>query len=367
MGEFAADAIVVGGGAIGCATAYELKRAGLDVLLLERSTLASEASGANGAQLVQSDLPLGQPLELVVESHRLLDRAADELDYGFDLTRPGRLVVALNEADWQQAAELVRRRREAGYPIELVDDAGAHELEPFLGNEVVGGAYCPNDGRVNPFLLTHAYAASARRLGARIRLGVEVLNLNRDRDRVTGVETRDGRYSADVVILANGAWAKQVAASAGLVVPVYPGHGEMIVTEPAEFRLSVVLRSSSIGVNQTSVGSLLIGSTVEFKGFEKDVDIAPLCSFAVLASRMLPVLAGCRALRFWAGLRPMTPDGLPIVDRYPGIEGVILAVGHGTRGMSWVPITARLVTHVALNGTLPTGSECVAYRPMHVS
>ena len=334
-----AETVIIGGGIVGCAAAYYLAARGVRPVVLERRGIAAEASGANAGMVGAASGVPGKTLAHTKKSLELMVSAALELGRPVELVREGRLTLACSDVEWPEVEEFAASRRREGIAVEVVLRDGLRRLEPGLGAHVAGAAFVPGDGHVNPILLTLAYAAAARRLGAEIRQGIEVTGLEVSRDRVAAVLTPGGPIAASSVIVAAGAWSRPLLAPLGIPLPIRPGRGQMLVTEALPPLTARVLRTSTIGICQDIRGHVLIGSTVEDVGFNREVTLPTLASFARLAEQLMPALTNAHVLRTWAGLRPMTPDGLAIIDSAPGVDGLFLAAGHSRTGITYAPVT----------------------------
>jgi glycine oxidase len=167
---------------------------------------------------------------------------------------------------------------------------------------------------------------------------------------VTGVMTDRGEIAADIVILATGAWTPALAATAGVHVPVFPGKGHMLATEPLPPVTSRVLRAEKIGTRQLANGEMLIGSEVEQVGYDKSVNPARIDEYLAFMAALVPALDGARVARSWGCLRPMSIDQLPIVGPVPGVGGLYLVTGHGRSGMGLAPASAKALVEVLLTG-----------------
>lgn len=345
-----ADAVIIGGGIIGCASAYYLAVRGIRSLVLERRGIATEASGANAGMIGASGGIPGKTLAHTKKSRELLARDAEELGRPVELVRDGRLVLASTEAEWAEVQEFVTTRGAEGIEANLLSADDLRSLEPVLGAGFVGAALVPGDGHVNPFLLTHAYAAAARRLGAEVRVGVEAIRLETSGNRVTGVLTQAGPIAAPRVVVAAGAWSGPLLAPLGVDVPVRPGRGQMLVTETLPPLTSRALHTSEIVIRQDLHGHVLIGSAVEYVGFNREVTLPVLSRFCRLAIALMPALKEARIIRTWAGLRPMTPDSLAIIDAVPGVDGLFLATGHSRTGVTYAAISASLLAQLLTEG-----------------
>ncbi len=345
-----ADTVIIGGGIIGCAAAYYLAARGVRSIVLERRGIATEASGANAGMIGASSGIPGKTLAHTKKSLELLVKDAEELGRPVELIREGRVVLAASDAEWAEVQEFVAVRQREGIETNLLSSDALRGLEPGLGAGFVGAAFVPGDGHVNPFLLTHAYAAAARRQGAEVRVGVEAIRLEISGDRVTGVHTQAGRIAASQVVVAAGAWSGAVLAPVGVALPVRPGRGQMLVTESLPVLTARVLRTPVIGVRQDVRGHMIIGSTVEDVGYDRGVTLPVLAQFSRLAIALLPALKDARIIRTWAGLRPMTPDSVAIIDTAPGVQGLFLATGHSRTGVTYAAVSAWLLAQLITEG-----------------
>ena len=382
------DVLIVGGGVIGCAVAYELAKDGLRVMLLERAGLCAGASGANGALIWPQAMHRGVALDLTLACARLFPTLGDELGADIEYRRTGGMVAIETDAQWTQMAEYVAGQPAVGLHAELLDGAEARRREPLLAPDLRGAVYAEHGGTINPFRLTLGYAHAARQRGATLVTGSEVLSLLRRGDRIAGVTTRTGDLEAETVILAGGAWSGPLAATANLRVPVTPRQGMVVVTEPAPFRLRHVLKpikadtdmwrfsqpwppdapgksgydpnlppGKGMGMAQTVAGNLVIGSTSRFVGLDRAPTLAGIRYVLESARRIAPAIGQLRMLRTWAGFRPYTPDGLPLLGPAPGVDGLVLATGHDGSGIGMSPVSARLVAAAVTKADPPLPLE----------
>ncbi len=382
------DVLIVGGGVIGCAVAYELAKDGLRVTLLERAGLCAGASGANGALIWPQAMHRGVALDLTLACARLFPTLGEELGADIEYRRTGGMVAIETDAQWAQMAEYVAGQPAVGLHAELLDGAEARRREPLLAPDLRGAVYAEHGGTINPFRLTLGYAHAARLRGATLVTGTEVLSLLRRGDRIAGVTTRTGDLEAETTILAGGAWSGPLAATANLRVPVTPRQGMVVVTEPAPFRLRHVLKpiksdtdmwrfsqpwppdapgkpgydpnlppGKGMGMAQTVAGNLVIGSTSRFVGLDRAPTLAGIRYVLESARRIAPVIGQLRMLRTWAGFRPYTPDGLPLLGLAPGVDGLVLATGHDGSGIGMSPVSARLVAAAVTKADPPLPLE----------
>jgi glycine/D-amino acid oxidase-like deaminating enzyme len=382
------DVLIVGGGVIGCAVAYELAKEGLRVTLLERAGLCAGASGANGALIWPQAMHRGVALDLTLACARLFPTLGEELGADIEYRRTGGMVAIETDAQWAQMTEYVAGQPAVGLHAELLDGAEACRREPLLAPDLRGAVFAEHGGTINPFRLTLGYAHAARVRGATLVTGTEVLSLLRRGDRIAGVRTLTGDVESGVVILAGGAWSGPLAATANLRVPVTPRQGMVVVTEPAPFRLRHVLKpiksdrdmwrfsqpwppdapgkpgydpnlppGKGMGMAQTVTGNLVIGSTSRFVGLDRSPTLAGIRYVLESARRIAPAIGQLRMLRTWAGFRPYTPDGLPLLGPAPGVDGLVLATGHDGSGIGMSPVSARLVAAAVTKADPPLPLE----------
>lgn len=361
-----AEVLIIGGGVIGTSVAYYAAKAGHRVTLLEREDIASGTSGAcDGFIIMQSKNP-GPHLELAMQSAALYRTLSEELDYDLEYLPCGGMVVVEDERQAALLRGLIAKQQKAGLKVELLPIDEARRSEPLLADDLWGAAYCAGDAQVNPIRVAQGFAQAARRLGANIRPGLEATGLVVKNGRVCGVETSEGNLRADFVVNATGVWAPALLAPLGFSVPIKPRRGQILVTEPLPQLLRHVLlcacyltakyhpeeldpaeRQNRLGVGlaveQTAHGGLLIGSTREFAGFDRRTTLAGMEAVARHARRILPALAQVNIIRSFSGLRPYTPDGLPILGPLEGLPGLIMAAGHEGDGIALAPITGKKV------------------------
>ncbi|MDJ0848738.1 MAG: glycine oxidase ThiO [Myxococcota bacterium] len=356
------DVLVVGGGVIGCAVAWFAAREGLSVTLLERGEVAGEASGAAAGML----LPFGEAedegpfLHWALKSLGLFPELCAELRErsGIDpeLEASGALHVATSEEAERDLR--ARARRFAARRLEWLDAAAARREEPRLGDALRGALSAPDEAHVRSPLLTRAYAGAAAEVGARIERGAAVTGLLRQGARVAGVETDAGARHAGSVVLCAGAWVP------GLVpfhLPVEPVRGQIVSLENLHPPLRLILVSGGVYLVPKRDGSLVVGATEEPVGFDCRVTAGGVAQLLAAATGLVPALADARLRDGWAGLRPATPDRLPLIGRVPGHEGLIVAAGHFRNGVLLSPITGRLVADLLLGKALPEAAA--AFRP----
>ena len=346
-----ADVVIVGAGIAGVCLAYYLARGGVKSLVLDRGGIAAEATGANAGFVGVSEGTPGIDLALTTLTGELYERAGQELDLPVGFERAGRLLLAQTSEEIEEREALVSSQRRHGVNLEMVYGPALLEIEPHLSREVLAAAWLPENGQIHPIAAAHAFMTTAVRLGAAFMPGVEVKRVLVSGGRVQGVVADGQAFHANQVVVAAGAWSGQLAATTGLHVPVVPGRGQMLVTEPVAPLLATNVRSADIGLSQLSGGRLVIGSEIEHVEYNKDVTAARIARFARLAVDIVPSAVGIQITRAWAGLRPMSPDGEPIIEADTGIDGLNILTGLSRSGMTTGPAAAFALSELMLTGS----------------
>ncbi|WP_188193882.1 NAD(P)/FAD-dependent oxidoreductase [Nonomuraea sp. SYSU D8015] len=361
------DVIVVGAGVVGAACAYYAARAGLDVTVVDRGPVAGGTTGSGEGNVLVSDKEPGPELELAVLSNRLWRALAEH--GGFEFEAKGGLVVAETPEVQRRLAGLAAKQ---GVEHAVVPAHALRDYEPHLADGLAGGVYYPQDAQVQPMLAAAALLKhGADRYGRgtlRLRLGAEVTGFTRSGERVTGVRTSRGDVLGGAVINAAGTWGGEVAALAGVCLPVLPRRGFILVTEPLREPLirhkvytaayvtnvasdSAGLETSAV-VEGTLAGTVLIGASRERVGFDRTTSVPVLARLAAQAVALFPALRDVRAIRSYCGFRPYCPDHLPVIGPDPRLPGLYHACGHEGAGIGLAPATGHLLAQV-LTGVRP--------------
>ncbi len=350
-----ADVVIVGGGVIGLTTAYELAGRGRRVTLLDQQQPGCEASWA-GAGILPPALP-GDP------SHPLaaMCRATNELwpglsadlrettgiDNGF--RRSGGIGVS-ESGDAASLLPDISAWNEAGAAVESLNREDIERREPAVNPEI-GAAYrLPQLAQVrNPRHLKALLVACAER-GVDIRAGQRVCEFERQGDRVCGVRTLSDRLAAGTVVVTAGAWSQELLA-AGCGRRIEPVRGQIVLLTLPRPPFRHVIECGPRYLVPRDDGRVLIGSTEEWVGFDKQNTSHGLRGLLAFAERLVPTLADARFERAWAGLRPHSVDGLPLIGRVDLAENLFVAAGHFRAGLHLSPITARVMAQMIAGET----------------
>jgi glycine oxidase len=284
---------------------------------------------------------------LAIESARQFPALAEELKdrTGMDIgyRQVGRLQVAFDDAGERRLRSERGWRVDRGAIVPWLDRAAALDLEPALNPAVQAAIYQADEDQLLPLAFAQALARAAADLGAVVREGAAIDRLLIEGDRVVGVGLGDERVRADEVVIANGSWAGSWSAALELPIPVRPIRGQLVGLRTPGTALRTVIDAGDGYALTKPDGSTIVGTTVEDIGFDARPTAGAVESLLRLASQLAPRLADATVTGAWAGLRPGTPDGMPLIGRLPGWRGVVLAAGHFRQGILLAPITAELV------------------------
>lgn len=359
-GRGGAEVVVVGAGIIGCAIAYELSSRGVRCLVLDSRRVGMAATNAAAgvlAPLAEFQRP-GALVRLGLQSLRLypswvqrLREDVHEIDVEFVIN--GVLRVAFDEEELAALRGGLRYRDELGLELLELDAAAIREAEPRLSERIVGGILCPEEGQVSNQLFTLALARALKTRGSRVIEGAPVLGFTARQGRVAAVRTPRGEFACDHLVLAAGPWTRPLARKLGVDVPTRPMRGQML----AFGRMATPVHQPVWGargyVLPRANGLVFAGSTVEDVGFRSRTTKDGLTRVRRAAFEIVPQLRHAREHFSWAGLRPGSPDGLPMLGALPGWENVTLATGHFRNGILLAPVTGELLAQAIAAGRPP--------------
>jgi glycine/D-amino acid oxidase-like deaminating enzyme len=364
--------IVVGAGVVGTAVAYFLATAGAQVTVVERSDLGGGTSSRCDGNVLAIDKDPGYDSRLADVSQRLLHDLAARLG-PMEYRAPGSYLVCDTEEEVDPARAWAASLAETGLPCRFLDREAIHRELPDIAEDVPAGLYCASDATLNPLLYTHRLAEAAEAAGARI-LTHRAARLRVADGRVRGVQLDEGQdietLDADWTIVAAGVWSPALVEPLGLTLPVRPRKGTLLVGArgPLYGRIKVMefgylmtkfgrerqvpedveRYGVALVYEATKAQNFLLGSSREFVGFDVDPDPAVMAAITRRAVRFYPDMKGAALIRAYAGLRPWTPDHLPIVGAVPAVPGLALACGHEGDGIGLAAVTGALMRDIVL-------------------
>jgi D-amino-acid dehydrogenase len=392
------DVVVIGGGAVGVCCAYSLARSGRSVLLLERDALGAGSSWGNSGLLTTSACApeaapgvMGQaarwlldrdgPFRLrprldprlvrwlwrfrqsctadaalrgtsflrdrVRENTGLIQALARQTPHDFGLRTRGVLVLFTTEQGLAEGIAGAAALERLGIPSDELDAAAVSRLEPRVTEAVVGGVLYPEDAHLDPGEYVAAVADLARSHGARIEEGTPVVRLHGSH-RIEAIQTTERLIRPEAVVLANGAWAPALGRNVGLSMLVEPGKGFSLTYGAGAEIFARPLRLAEARIMVSSMrDNVRVTSKLDLVGLNTRVLERRVRATAPIAARFVSLPAGIERARSWAGLRPLTPDGLPLIGRSRRVDNLILATGHGHMGISLSAVTGEAVAKIA--------------------
>jgi len=351
------DVVIIGAGAMGLSLALELRRHGMSVAVLERGEPGREASYAAAGMIAHLDPKLPPELAALARQSAALypafvQQLEAESNLRIDFRRAGAIELAYQELD---SALVDGKEVHALTPEELA------ALEPEV--QFHSHSYLAREDCLDPRQLAAALAAAARSLGAEILTGTPVVEVTVEHGHTTGVRTAGEQHSAAVVVNCAGAWAPQIAPGN---IPTVPARGHMLsVIAPNAAQsgplLSHVVRGPDCYIVPRSDGRLVIGSTLEPAGFDKTVNPGRIQRLRQAAEKIVPAVACMQLQEAWTGLRPGTPDGLPILGE-THIRGYFACTGHYRDGILLTPVTARVMADLIRTGR--TDADLSQFSPL---
>jgi D-amino-acid dehydrogenase len=398
-----ARVVVIGAGVVGLASAYELRRGGADVTVLDMGQPGAACSAGNAGWIVPViSTPLPAPglvatslkwmlkpdsplyikprvdpgfnrwlwrfwrncrpaqfqagLDALGRLNRrtmpLFDALVDD-GVRFEMHRAGLLFVSFDRTMLEHAADEVGHLTGFGYAHPpLLSASDVRELEPGLSSAVAGGFFIEQERHVRPETLSAGLVAWLEERGVEILPGVEAIGLERRGRAITAVTTRDGSLAADQVLVAAGAWTGRLAAKLGIALPIEAGKGYSITYTAPERQLNHPLDLVEARVAVTPFdGGLRLAGTMELSGLNLRLEPTRVEAIRRSGERFLGAWSRGNEERVWVGMRPLTPDGLPVIGRLPVAENLYVNSGHQMLGVTLAPATGQVIAQYMLTGT----------------
>ena len=341
------DVAIAGGGLVGGTIAFELARAGLHVALFDRQEPGEGSSWAAAGILspapenagMISTVPLGlASLQLYPEFVAVVEEISGQ-SVGY---RARGTLEALFSTDVQEKlSTIIALHHGLGLKAEPVSAEDAREMEPALSHELEAAVFRPDEACVDNRALTKAVLTAAERSGVKVFAGSNVQSIAKNGARCAGLVVNDEKVESRWTVIAAGCCSAEIE-GVGRYAPVRPAKGQMIALRAKDFSMERVLWSDHVYLVPRNDGRILAGATVEYVGFEKNVTAGGLEKILTAALQLAPTLADAHIEETWAGLRPDSPDHLPIIGP-TDLDGLLIATGHFRSGILLAPITAQLI------------------------
>ncbi|MFI7132354.1 NAD(P)/FAD-dependent oxidoreductase [Nonomuraea sp. NPDC050153] len=351
-----ASVVVIGGGAMGVSSAYELAAAGVsDVVLIDQGPLGS-GSTSKAAGGVRAQFSDRVNIELAVRSLETFETFAERFGQEIDLHKPGYLFLLDSPESVAEFEKNVAIQNDLGVPSRMIPVREAKELSPLIDTEgLLAAAYSPSDGHCTPESVVLGYAGAARRLGARLLPNCAATGIETVDGRIVAVRTEGGRIETDTVICAAGAWSRQVGEWVGVDLPVTPLRRQILVTEPVA-ELPPMAFTIDFGTtfyfHREGPGLLLgMSDPDETPGFKLDRSDAWLPGLGEAMARRAPALMETGIATGWAGLYEVTPDHNALIGTARGVDRFIYATGFSGHGFLMSPAVGEVVRDLYLGRT----------------
>lgn len=377
------DTIIIGGGVIGTSTAYFLSKAGQKILLLERTNIADGSSSKCDGNIQVGDSPFGIDTEIICKSLTLFPEVVKDLDMDVHWKKTDSMYVFETEEEIEAGKILIDEKARQDVKMRLLDAYEVHEQEPNLASDIKGGILTEEEGMINPMLLCIGLARRAEQYGAVIKKNSEVTDIVKTEDGFI-VQTVEQEYRARKVIAAAGVWTPQIGGMLGLTIPIIPRQGQILVSdivrnfvnrtvtefgyimtkqENMAFVRDVPPEMEEFGIaalaEPTEGGTLLIGSSRQFTGYNTNNDDRVIRAMARRICRFFPKIADINMIRCYAGLRPYTADHRPIISE-TSIKDFYVASGHEGSGIALSVITGKMMEGLLIGQ--PCGIDIEPFR-----
>lgn len=377
-----AEIIIIGGGIAGASTAFHLAEQGRDVMILERGTIASEASGQNMGGLGGSGWGNNPDLlsYLTAGSVEIFKRMQIDLGYDIEFRLSGTLTAIHTEEQYEYYQDQVTNQRADGYDLELLSPREARAIEPEASGELLGYMYRPQRGQADPVKTTQAFAQAAAAAGASINIGQNVVSITPQSRGGYVLQTERGEFRCQTLVLATGAWCDPVGQMLGIKIPIVPVRGQMWATESLPARVHHTIGSAESAFawskdngsdevtppnlthknnrrvtrhlygRQRKNGEIIFGGDRESLGYNTTVEPSGIDVNRGHAAEVIPLVASLPVARTWAGMMPFSLDGAPIIGKIPIRDNLFIVSGLSSSGFGRGPMAGKLAADYIHSG-----------------
>lgn len=354
-----ADVIVIGGGVVGCATAYYLAKKGVrNVVVLEADkSIGHGGSSRNGGGVRQSGRDVRELPYAIYAVQNMWPHLSEELGVDVEYYQRGNLRLGKTKAHLEKLEKLASNARNLGLDMNVVDGKTVKEICPYLSDDIIGASWCPTDGHANPMMTTLAYYKRSTEMGVRYFTEAKVKELRKIKGKVREVILESGEiFEAETVIVAAGYESRYITRTVGIDVPMTRYFEEALVTEMQPHMFDIMLGTADADFygHQAQHGSFVFGSE---SGLEEATDMSP----NDLKTNSLTVSAGCRAImgyiplladakivRTWGGWLDNCYDGVPVISKVDEVPGLIIACGFTGHGFGTAPSVGLMLSQMVV-------------------
>ena len=363
-----ADVIIIGGGIMGCATAYRLAKQGVDVLVLEKKEIGNGGSCRNAGGVRQSARdPKELPLAMYAVAN-IWPQLSEELGVDVEYHQGGNLRLGLTEKDIKVLENHTAKSVKLGLDVKMISGDEARAICPYMSKEVVAASWCPTDGHANPLTTTLGFYKTARKLGVRFITGEKVIELKKIKGRLRQVITPNNIYEADTVVVAAGYESKEILGTVGIDVPMSRVLIEALVTEAEPHMFDQMLGTAEADFygHQTKHGSFVFGGSSGYEAVNKD-NGTPICSSITAPCicrgimKYFPDLADAKIVRTWAGWADQMKDGVPVLGNVSEVPGLVLATGFCGHGFGIAPAIGHELADLIVDGKTSIDINALRY------
>lgn len=353
-----ADVVIIGGGIIGCATAYYLAKMGTQVIVLEGSdNIGNGGSSRNGGGVRQSGRDVRELPLVMYGIKNLWPGLSEELEVDCEYHQDGNLRLGKTEEHAKILTRLADNARGVGLDVRMIDGDEVRQINPYLSKEVTVASWCPTDGHANPLTTTLGYYKMARRLGARFITGEKVTMLKVLRGKIRQVITENNVYEGDSVLVAAGLDSRPILTSVGIDVPMTNSLLEALVTEAEPHMFDQMLGTAEADFygHQTKHGSFVFGGSSGLERYNKDngtpvtnSKTAPCICRGIM--KYFPDLANAKIVRTWAGWMDASADGVPALGKVDEVPGLYVACAFNGHGFGIAPAAGEQLAKLIVTG-----------------
>lgn len=362
MEKRTASVIIIGGGVMACATAYNLAKRGMnDIIVLEKKEIGNGGSCRNAGGVRQSARDTRElPLAMYAFAN-IWPTLGEELGADVEYCRKGNLRLGKTEAHIKTLIDRTEKSKAVGLDVEMVSAEEAKEICPYVSDEVIGASWCPTDGHANPLHTTLGFYRKALSMGVTFITGVTVTGIKKVRGRARIVETDDGIYEGEQILLCSGWESRAIANTVGIDLPIEREMNEVFVTEmePDMFPIMLGTAEGDFYGHQSKHGSFVLGGNGGIEAYvsnKRRYVTNPLTAPCICRGviKYFPILKDVKVVRTWAGWYDVCRDKVPVIDSISEVPGLTIACGFSGHGFGISPAVGLALSEIILDGSSHT-------------